>query len=88
MLTGDVMYDYANRDAQIDVDNIQSATTSGLYLQEFTLNVDANSYVNGYDMTDGETIAMSDLRTYVEDTDTIIAVYVAGTNDLVYLLVL
>lgn len=77
---------YSNREAQIDIDNITNYTAADIDGVN-TLWVDANSYVNGYDLSTGKTIAMSDLRDVIADNDVIIAVYVPGTNDLVYLLV-
>ena len=81
---------YSNRDAQIDIDNITyytDANATGAAGGISTLFVDANSYINGYEIATGDTIAMSDLRDKIVNDDTIIAVYAAGTNDLVYLII-
>ena len=79
---------YSNQDAQINVNNITNCTVESLYNGSFTFIVDSNNYVNGLNISTGDTIAMSDLRDEITNGGSIIAVYAAGTNDLVYLLVL
>ena len=94
MLAGTVNGAYNNRVAQINIDAMDNASES-FPSGTFTFICDANSYISGYDFNDGATagtafgkLAMSDFKNRVGDDANILGVYVPGTNDLVYLLIL